>query len=138
MKRILTIVLLCAAALMVSACAEGPVVKDGKAVLYVKLPDCCPTPDGMALCPKSGKIYLNIPNYATAATYGDQPQKGNNLVAKKNHPAILATIDKQGKFIVYQNSGRYSNSEWIAMLVAQSKETRSVQTASRSRRNCFT
>jgi sugar lactone lactonase YvrE len=118
MKRIPTVMLLCAAVLLTSACskkpdvkdgkakgplqkngkAAGPVEKDGKAELYVELPDYCPTPDGMALCPKSGKIYLNVPNYATAATYGDQPQEGNNLVAKKNHPAILATIDKQGKF----------------------------------------
>ncbi len=109
MKNIVPLLLL-VSAVLIAGCAEGEDVKSGKsdvgpydtpkqAKLYLKLPDYCPTPDGMALCPKTGLIYLNVPNYATAATYGDQPTTEDGALKPiKKAPAILATIDKKGTF----------------------------------------
>jgi len=56
-----------------------------KPQLYVNLPEWCHNPDGMTMCEKTGMIYLSCPNF-------------NNMVdGKKEFPATLSSIDKDGK-----------------------------------------
>jgi len=66
-------------------------------------------------------------------------EKGKDLAGKfgaTEYP-YTAVIEKTGKWIVYSNQGRFTNSEWVSMLVEQSQERSSTRTAS-SGANCFT
>ena len=57
-----------------------------KPSLYLELPEWCHNPDGMTVCPETGLIYLNCPNF-------------NNMTdGKKEFPATLSCIDKDGNF----------------------------------------
>ncbi|MDO4583795.1 MAG: hypothetical protein Q4D62_06790 [Planctomycetia bacterium] len=58
-----------------------------KPFLAVELPEFCTVPDGTALDPKNGLIYINCPNYAPRTADGT-----------KVHPAILGCIDRENQF----------------------------------------
>ncbi|MDR1960121.1 MAG: SMP-30/gluconolactonase/LRE family protein [Planctomycetaceae bacterium] len=58
-----------------------------KPELYLELPEWCHNPDGMTVCPKTGTIYLNCPNFNTM----------DRKTGKKDFPATLSSIDKDGK-----------------------------------------
>jgi len=83
MRTVLLVVLvtlgLAGAVLMSPACGEDPCKPLAKPELLVKLPEICPTPDGMAM-DADGNIVLACPNY------GDQ-----------SHPAVLMKIDRQNR-----------------------------------------
>ena len=57
--------------------------------LHVALPDSCPVPDGMTVEESTGKIFLNVPNFAPS-----------NPDGTRQHPALLCVFDKTGKFDV--------------------------------------
>ncbi|MDO4568902.1 MAG: hypothetical protein Q4D38_00790 [Planctomycetia bacterium] len=57
--------------------------------LHITLPDSCPVPDGMTIEETTGKIYLNVPNFAPRGEDG-----------KKTTPALLCVFDKEKNFEV--------------------------------------
>ncbi len=69
----------CVAVLAVLGCATAPQAPLKEPELLVRLPEICPTPDGLALDP-AGNLIVACPNYA------DQ-----------SHPAVLMKIDPQNK-----------------------------------------
>lgn len=66
-------------------------------------------------------------------------EKGKEMASKFRATEFpyTAVIDKAGKFIVYKNQGKYSNSEWVSMLLSYAKEELPTQAAA-SDANCFT
>lgn len=55
--------------------------------LHVVLPDSCPVPDGMTVEEATGKVFLNVPNFAPS-----------NPDGSRQYPAQLGVFDKTGKF----------------------------------------
>lgn len=75
----------------------------------------------------------------TACRIDVSTEKGKEMAAKFGVTEFpyTAVIDKTGKWIVYSNAGRYSNSEWLTLLVTYAKETLPARNASNDA-NCFT
>jgi len=59
-----------------------------KPKLFAELPEWCHNPDGLTVDEKTGKIYLNNPNFNGPAAGGK----------KKDFPATLNVLDKDGNF----------------------------------------
>ncbi|MDR1385105.1 MAG: hypothetical protein LBJ67_14825 [Planctomycetaceae bacterium] len=59
-----------------------------KPKLFAELPEWCHNPDGLTVDEKTGKIYMNNPNFNGPAAGGK----------KKDFPATLNVFDKDGKF----------------------------------------
>ncbi len=53
--------------------------------LHVTLPDSCPVPDGMTVEESTGRIFLNVPNFAPSDPDGT-----------RQYPALLCVFDKTG------------------------------------------
>ncbi len=60
-----------------------------KPTLHIVLPDSCPVPDGMTVEEETGKIFLNVPNFAPS-----------NPDGTRKFPALLCSFDKTGNFEV--------------------------------------
>ncbi len=58
-----------------------------KPSLHIVLPDSCPVPDGMTVEESTGKIFLNVPNFAPV-----------NADGSRQYPARLGVFDKIGNF----------------------------------------
>lgn len=68
-------------------------------------------------------------------------EKGKEMAGKFRATEFpyTAVIDKTGKWIVYSNTGRFSNNDWLTLLLNYSKEELPARTASNSNdENCFT
>lgn len=65
--------------------------------LFMELPDCCPTPDGMTIA-ANGDLILACPNYADV----------------ENHPACLMRITKEGKISKWLDVPVLEQTGWAA------------------------
>lgn len=77
-----------------SAVKAKPAMQQSK--LFVELPDCCPTPDGMAIAP-NGDLILACPNYADL-----------------NQPACLMRITKDKKITKWLDVPVLAETGWAA------------------------
>ena len=95
---------LVAASLMGATCIQctSPKQKSGenalpqKSELFAKLPDCCPTPDGMAIAP-NGDLILACPNFADIT-----------------QPACLMRITKNGEIAKWMDVPVLEETGWAS------------------------
>lgn len=76
---------------------KGEEVLPQKSELFMELPDCCPTPDGMAIAP-NGDLILACPNFADVAA----------------QPACLMRITKDGKISKWLDVPILEETGWAA------------------------